>query len=71
MLKCKAVDRGITMIIHIAMIVAGLAVLVAGFWGTFNAKSPWNAIAALSLPIGLVTALMGVLLLCVPNFFKG
>lgn len=71
MLKCKAVDRGITLIIHIAMIVVGLAILVSGFWITFNAKKPWNTIGALSLPIGLITALMGVLLLCVPNFFKG
>lgn len=59
------------MIIHILMIAAGLLILAAGFWGTFNAKRPWNTIASLFLPIGLVTALIGILLLCVPNFFKG
>lgn len=59
------------MIIHIAMILAGLTILVAGFWGTSNTKTSWNTIAALSLPIGIITTLMGVLLLCVPNFFKG
>lgn len=59
------------MIIHILMIAAGLIILVGGFWGTFNAKRPWNTIASLFLPIGLVTALIGVLLLCIPNFFKG
>jgi hypothetical protein len=59
------------MIAQILMIAVGLAVVAAGFWGTFNAKKPWNTIAALSLPIGLITALIGVLLLCVPDFFKG
>lgn len=59
------------MILHILMIAAGLGIIVGGFWGTFYAKKPWNSIAALSLPIGLITALLGVLLVCVPNFFKG
>lgn len=59
------------MILHIAMILAGLAIIVAGFQGAFYARSPWQTIAPLSLPVGLVTALMGVLLLCVPEFFKG
>lgn len=59
------------MILYIAMIVCGLAMIVAGFWGTYNTKSPWNIIASVFLPIGLITALMGVLLVCVPNFFKG
>lgn len=63
--------KGILMILHILMIVAGLAILVVGFRWTFNAKKPWNSIAAISLPIGLITALLGVLLLCVPNFFRG
>lgn len=59
------------MVIHIAMIIIGISILVLGFWGTFNTKSPWSSIFALSLPFGLITALMGVLLVCVPNFFKG
>lgn len=59
------------MLLHVAMILSGLAVIVAGFWGTFNAKSPLSTIAALFLPVGLIAALMGLLLLCVPNFFKG
>lgn len=59
------------MILYIAMIVCGLAMIVAGFWGTFNTKTPWNIIAYIFLPIGLITALMGVLLVCIPNFFQG
>lgn len=59
------------MIVHIAMIIGGLVIVAAGFWGTFYAKKPFNTIAALSLPIGLITALIGILLLCVPDFFKG
>lgn len=59
------------MFVHILMIAAGLGMIAAGFWGSFYAKKPWNYIASLSLPIGLVTSLLGVLLLCVPNFFKG
>ena len=59
------------MMVHISMIVLGLIILVAGFWGTFNSRRPWNTISALFLPVGLITALTGVLLLCVPDFFKG
>ena len=71
MLKWRAFDKGERMAVYILMIVGGISILVVGFWGTFNTKAPWNTLASISLPIGLVTALMGVLLLCVPNFFKG
>ena len=59
------------MIIHILMIIGGLAVISAGFWGTYNAKAPWNTVSSLVLPLGLITSIIGVLLLCVPDFFKG
>lgn len=61
----------ICMLLHIVMIVAGLGIIATGFYGTYYTKKPFNIIAPLFLPVGLVMALIGVLLLCVPNFFQG
>ena len=51
------------------MIIIGLALIGWGFWASDKMKSPWNVIGALCAPVGLVIALLGVLLFCVPNFF--
>ncbi|MBE9541794.1 MAG: hypothetical protein IMF01_05700 [Proteobacteria bacterium] len=53
------------------MILLGIPLMGWGFWGSYNAKKPWDTIAALSLPIGMIVSLMGILLTCVPKFFKG
>ena len=57
--------------VHIFMILAGLAMIAWGFWAADRLKNPWNIVGALFAPGGLVVALLGVLLLCVPNFFRG
>jgi hypothetical protein len=51
-------------------ILIGLLILFWGFWAAFEAKKPWNLVGAISAPVGLITALIGTLLLFVPNFFK-
>jgi len=58
-------------IVYAAMIVAGVAAIGFGFWASYYAKKPWDIVGAVSLPFSLIFALLGVLLTCVPNFFKG
>ncbi len=57
-------------VLYIAMVLAGLSGIGFGFWGQGSFKSPYDTFAALCLPISLVIGLLGVLLLCVPNFFS-
>ena len=58
------------LIVYILMIAAGLAVMVFGFKGMGDAKPPLDKFAPALLPVGLVIALLGILLVTVPNFFK-
>ncbi len=58
-------------VVSIFLIIAGLAMIAWGFWGADKMKSPWDIVAALFAPAGLIVSLLGVLLLCVPNFFRG
>lgn len=57
------------LVIHISMVIVGLLMIGWGFWAAYNAKRPFN-IGAVSTPIGLIVALLGVLLICVPGFFS-
>lgn len=58
-------------VVSIFMILAGLAMISWGFWAADKMKNPWDIVGALFAPAGLVVSLLGVLLLFVPNFFKG
>jgi hypothetical protein len=55
---------------HIAMIVAGLAVICWGLPAAHRLKSPLDVIAALVTLAGLLVALLGILLTVVPGFFR-
>jgi vacuolar-type H+-ATPase subunit I/STV1 len=55
---------------HVITILIGLATLATGFWASFEAKRPWDIVGAVAAPVGLVIALLGTLLLCVPTFFN-
>ncbi len=55
----------------VTAVLLGLSGVVFGFWGQYALKSPYNAFAALALPLSLIVGLGGVLLLCVPHFFDG
>jgi hypothetical protein len=55
---------------HIAMIVAGLAVICWGLPAAHRMKNPLDVIAALVTLAGLLVALLGILLTVVPGFFR-
>ncbi|MDH3975996.1 MAG: hypothetical protein OEV42_17110 [Deltaproteobacteria bacterium] len=57
--------------VYVLMIITGVIALAIGFWASYYAKKPWDIVGAVSLPFSLVFALLGILLVCVPNFFKG
>ena len=59
------------MIIHSLMIIGGILAIGWGLWATYNLKNPYDILGAACAPIGLVLALLGTLLICVPNFFSG
>ncbi len=59
------------MLIHLAMIAAGI---VAVFWGlpaAHRLNRPLDIAAALVTLAGMILALLGVLLAAVPGFFQG
>lgn len=58
------------LVIHISMVIVGLLMICFGFWAAYYAKRPFNIIGAVFTPIGLMVALLGVLLICVPGFFS-
>ena len=55
---------------HFLMIVAGLIMVAAGLSAIHFRSGTLQKIGALCAPIGLVIALLGVLLVCVPGFFS-
>ena len=56
---------------HVITILAGLGILATGFYASFEARKPYDLIGAVAAPVGLLVALVGTLLLCVPDFFTG
>ena len=59
----------LSVLLHVAMIIGGLALIIFGFWGSSQLRPPLNGIAALGAPLGLFLSLAGVLLLIIPTFF--
>lgn len=59
------------LILHLAMIAAGLGAVIWGLPAAHRLPRPWDTIAALAVLAGVITALMGTLLAVVPGFFKG
>ena len=55
---------------YVPLIAIGLIGLVIGVWSSFEARKPYNYLGSVLAPVGLVAALIGVLLLCVPHFFS-
>ncbi|HLB25408.1 MAG TPA: hypothetical protein VJM83_03665 [Nitrospirota bacterium] len=56
--------------VYALMIPAGLLGIGWGFWAAHNAKRPVDVIGSIVTIIGLVAALLGTLLVCVPGFFS-
>lgn len=59
------------MLLHSAMIVAGLVGVVWGLPAAHRLQRPFDIIAALAVLAGVIVALLGVLLLAAPHFFHG
>ncbi len=59
------------MLIHLAMIAAGIAAVFWGLPAAHRLKSPLDVAAALVTLAGVIVALLGVLLATVPGFFQG
>ncbi|HJV36702.1 hypothetical protein [Geomonas sp.] len=57
--------------VYLAMVVAGLALVVWGLPAAHRLKKPLDILAALAVLVGVVVALLGALLVAVPGFFKG
>ncbi|MBN1296886.1 hypothetical protein JXA80_08885 [bacterium] len=55
---------------HSITIGSSLVVLFWSVWASFRARKPWNHIGSFLAPIAMLTAILGVLLLCVPDFFS-
>ena len=57
-------------VLYVLMILAGLFGLAWGFWAAHNTKTPVDIIGSVVIILGLITALLGTLLVCVPGFFS-
>ena len=58
------------MAFNILLIVCGVFLLVSGIGTAFRSRAPMDAISAFLALAGLITSLVGVLLICVPDFFS-
>ncbi|MBI1922221.1 MAG: hypothetical protein HYS23_14195 [Geobacter sp.] len=59
------------MFVSVAMIIIGIVLAAWGLPASHSLKKPLDILAALAVLCGVVIALLGVLLLTVPDFFKG
>jgi hypothetical protein len=57
--------------LSIPMIPAGLALAGWGLWACGQPRRALVALGTLAAPAGVVVALVGTLLVCVPDFFAG
>jgi hypothetical protein len=57
--------------VYAGMALAGIALICWGLPAAHRLKSPFDILAALAVLAGLVAALLGAMLVCVPGFFKG
>lgn len=57
------------MVLNGILIVCGIFLVASGVWNTFKKKSPWDAVGAFLAIVGLIVSLVGVLLVCAPDFF--
>ena len=57
--------------VYAGMALAGIALICWGLPAAHRLKRPFDILAALAVLGGLVAALLGALLICVPGFFQG
>jgi hypothetical protein len=59
----------LSMVVNLVMLLGGLGLIVFGFWGSSQLRSPFDGMAAWAAPIGLVLSIVGLILLVIPTFF--
>jgi hypothetical protein len=55
---------------YIPLLVAGLAAIAWGLPAAHRLRQPFDIAAALAVLAGVIAAVVGVLLLIIPNFFR-
>lgn len=55
---------------YAVLVVLGLGLLFWGFRAAHLAAFPLDVLGSISAPVGLLLALVGALLICVPDFFQ-
>jgi hypothetical protein len=55
---------------YIALVLAGLAAIAWGLPAAHRLKSPFDIAAAAAVLCGVITAVLGVLLIFIPGFFR-
>ena len=55
---------------YLALIAGGLLLSSWGLPAAYRLRAPWHIVAALAALAGVITTLMGALLLVVPGFFS-
>lgn len=55
----------------VTILAGGLAVLLLGFWTQTKEEGTLVTVGSVFLPVGLVIALLGTLLIFIPAFFNG
>lgn len=56
-------------IFNILLVVCGIFLIGSGIWTAFVKKHPMDTVGAFVALVGLIASLLGVLLICVPDFF--
>ncbi len=56
---------------HGALLATGIALIVWGLPAAHRLNSPSNCLAALAVLAGVIAGFIGMLLILVPDFFKG
>ena len=57
------------MLYHVLLILLGMVLITAGFWGSTQLRKPYDAVSAWCAPVGLLVAFVGIVLLIIPHFF--
>jgi hypothetical protein len=56
-------------LLYSIMVMSGIVMIAFGLWSIHYRTGRMEKIGAILAPLGLIIALLGVLLLCVPDFF--
>ena len=57
-------------VLYALMIPVGIFGIGWGFWASHNARKPVDVIGSFVIILGLVVAVLGTLLVCIPTFFS-